>query len=653
VATKILNDGIWTWFNGPEAVVARGKLYVGVWTDPARPVVAALDLDNHNELVTAQISIAAPYQDDDHDNPAVLVLDSGKILAAWSYHGGDSFCATTATAHDIRQFGNPVTIQTASDDSYQQLFQIPTGTIYGFYRRGISGTMPQAFRTSTDDGATWSSSTDFLQKTDGRPYFRWRNTSPTRKDFFYADDHPEEATTSIYHGYLRFASDGTWTAHKTDGTLVGNISNVPFAHTAFTLVYNGATSESWIWDGFVYDNETTPVCVFSVYPSHATTAHEYHRAVWNGSSWTTEKICDAGTTGTADYLYAAQANYSGGVCLDRTNKDIVYTSIEYGATDFRLEQWTKSGSWSKTADISGNTSSVNARPVAVSYQGVNHVLWWEGTYTSYTSYDTGVWIYPDRSFRSAKVTVPALAAEWVHPGAQIYLPITEGSGAPSDILGNYTPTFGGTPDWQIGASGRYLNGFSTSDYVDFDDLGGDIATNILWMAVLFSNTDTTAGQYLLSLGNGGSNDPLAGIIINNGATATVTYIYRNTGTPPVPVPSISSTTCNDGNLHVLMGVTGALDKHWVYFDGVGVGDTTTATLPTFDQATLGCLRRTTASNAFLGNIYAAAVGWGFMPAPDELYRDWITGRFSGVGGVKPARPRKRLINGGRITAGAF
>lgn len=637
MASLLINDGCWTWFNHPVAAPdGYGNLYVGSWQAAGlRPVVTKFDASGRSEVMSNYcVPLSSSYETDDHDNPAMLPLASGKILACWGYHNGDSFCATTTSAGDPTVWNAPVTVQTAAADSYAQIMQADDNndTIYWFFRRGSSNPRPQYFRTSTDDGATWSAATEFLSVASQRPYFRWWKTSGTRFDFCVNNGQPNETVNSLYHGYIEIdPTDGSRTYHKSDGTLIGDDTDLPLAVTDLTLVYDGTTSESWIWDLKYIDGQ--PTCVFTVFPSHGTDSHEYHRGRFNGSTWATEKICDAGTTAAVDYLYAGGGEtYSGGICLDPLDEDIVYASREYGSLNFRVETWTKSGSWSKTADLSGDTSNINARPVAVNNNGTTNILWWSGTYASYTSFDTDVYISPATSLRTAKVASPTLVTGYTPPYAKVYLPLGEASGAPVDLLGTYTPTQQGTVTRTADAFGYYASGFSTSNYFEMDAVGAAWSSGAYpkWMAVQISNTDTTLTQYPIAFGNSADNDSLMAILINLTTAGNISYQLRNDASTNITV-TVTGTSINDGNKHVIFAVSRAANNHRLYLDGALIGSTTSSLgTITINRAAVGALRRASVTNPFLGKIYAAAAGWGGEPSFAYQNEDWSTGRFSGA-----------------------
>src|SRR4051812_29881206 len=79
---KIADDGAWTWLNDPRALFHNGRLYVGhvrgndgrstlTAYDPASGAVATLWTSSWTEL-------------DDHDNPGLLPLQDGRLMAFYA-----------------------------------------------------------------------------------------------------------------------------------------------------------------------------------------------------------------------------------------------------------------------------------------------------------------------------------------------------------------------------------------------------------------------------------------------------------------------------------------------------------------------------------------------------------------------------------------
>ncbi|HYE17071.1 MAG TPA: BNR-4 repeat-containing protein [Tepidisphaeraceae bacterium] len=587
----------------------------------------------------------AVLEADDHNNPALCVLNDGIVLACYSQHNGDSYSARSSNARDIRTWGTPVQLASGTtDDTYASVYQVgdTNNTVYWFFRRYVSGTTyDRYFRTSTDGGASWNSPVQFLTLANQRPYLSVYQNGASRLDFLMTPGNPNEIASSIYHGYMTVAANGTRTYFKTDGTQVGVDADLPFEPADFTLVYDGTTTGAFMYDFAVIGGTLTVN-----YISHSSdgSVQTLYQARWNGSAWQSDEVTTGGTTATSDSMLASEIAYPGGMCQDPNNIDIVYASREYGAGDFRLEQWTHtgtfpSGSWSKTADVSGDTDSINARPYCPRGLSPTRVLWWEGRYTSYTDYFTKVRMDPAPDWRAEKATTPAWTSGYAPSGVQAYYLIHEGSGTSlTDLANGRNGTFVGSPTWNAGAAddfGAFLSGFSTSAHVTIDTLASVLNNNDsnypVWAIVLLKTTSTgTTGQWPLGFGRSSNNNPLFGPILNNGAATTVAGHWRDDAAAGTLISGTVS-SINDGEFHVVYVIKIGASDYRLRVDNLGVATTTTTTgAVTFDRGTIGCLRRSGAESAFAGEIHAVLVGWGAEPDAPSTALDLLQGQFRGT-----------------------
>jgi hypothetical protein len=389
-------NGIWTWFTDPRAIYDGSNVLYFAGID-STGVVGVYALNLTTGVVTTGTPRGSVLALDDHNNPALCLLDDGKILTAYSQHNGSSWSARSTSAGDISAWDTPVAT-TGNDHAYAQLIQMgdTAGTVYWFYRT-FGSTAPRYFRTSTDRGSTWGTGVKFLELTSQRPYVIASKTSGSRIDLLISTGQPSEAATnSVYHGYMLVASDGSRTYFQSDGTSLGDDTALPFEPADFTLIYSGATNASWIWDiATIGGTLTVTYATFET----TNTVHKYWQARWSGSAWTSNQVTTGGTTALADYLYSPEVHYSGGIALDPNDVNSVFVSREYGTGDWRLEQWTHSGTfgsgtWSKVADITGLTYSVNARPYCPRDLSPTKVMWFEGSYGTYTDYLTRIRLDP-------------------------------------------------------------------------------------------------------------------------------------------------------------------------------------------------------------------------------------------------------------------
>ncbi len=641
-------NACWTWFNYPR-VTASGTAayYSGI---SASGVESFCKWDYSGTLLTyGPPSSATTLAADDHSNPAMLVLADGTVLTAYSEHNGNSWAAKTTGAGQLNSWGAQTAVSTGNSDAYALLWQAgdTAKTVYWYFRRGLQDRL---FRTSTNGGATWVEfGTSVIANGTNRPYMLICPNGSTRLDFFVSSGQPDEVTNSLYHFYMTVASNGTRSYFKSDGTSIGGDAALPLTPgtTNMTLVWDGATRNSWNWDIQIIAGN--PVVTFATYTTTTLTndTHHYHQARWDGAAWTSEEITQGGAAATTPHwLYTAQPEYSGGVCQDPNDINVVYASLKYGAADWRVEQWTHtgtfgSGSWSKTADTSGNTSTVNARPICPSGISPTKVMWFEGTYTTFTSYATRLRASPSFAWRLAKAASPSYQSTKAPTGVQAYYLLTEGSGAPADLVHAYTTTLVGSPTWNAAAGGDfgpYLSGFLTTAYVNIDAMAAAMSTAIaavgypFWMAVLYRNTSATAG-YSIGLGRAADTVPFWGTTHNDGSVSNVIgNIWRdNAGTNSVDTATISASTA--AGYHVLVVSKASTTSQTFVLDGVNRTNASTTTGATsFDRGGMGVLRRSTIALAFPGQIHAALMGWGALPDDTSLCLDLLNGNFAGTFG---------------------
>lgn len=371
--------GGWTWFNDPRGIYAGSNLVLGAMTVDGEIASFQSTLPHAAWTMTP---LKTGVVVDDHNNPAFLKRSSdNKLLAMYSAHNGSGYygrissAANSATAwgtetnHSSSLGGGPY--------SYANLFQM-TGMsgspVYAFMRRGSTPSWTTHYAVSTDEGVSFGAATALLSA--GRPYLKAAQNGSTRIDFACTDGQPDEVSTnSIRHFYF---DNGSW--YDSAGT---NIGSPPFATTTdLTTVYDGTSKRAWIWDIRI-GSDGHPRIVFAKFES--TTDHRYCYARWTGSAWSVTEICAAGT-----YLYSGEPYYSGGVCLDPEDPNIVYASRESGGV-WRLYKYVTADGGSSFTEtlIRGDVSFI--RPYAIPGSGKLAALC--GTYTSYTNYDMRIMLF--------------------------------------------------------------------------------------------------------------------------------------------------------------------------------------------------------------------------------------------------------------------
>lgn len=419
----IAPDGAWTWFNDERAIFHEGALFLGYVKKNGQYGITRYSLDA-NVVEHTVISTANSQQQDDHNNPSITVLPSGKLLVMYAKHlGGAQFYQRTSLVNSpssLADWGPEITVAVPNNNTYNNTYILSeeSNALYNFHRCiNFNPTITK----SNDAGVTWGDSVQLIEvgTNNVRPYPRYCSNRRDRIDLIYTDGHPRDVENSIYHMYYR---NGGF--YKTDGTLIDTMNNLPLDHTggqrgstiySFSNAAWGAgqgpddwipAARGWTWD-IHYGADAHPVCVFQVQTgTDATWASSriyYYYARWNGTAWVKKFIAQGGRG-----IYAAESDYGGGMCIDPSQPNVIYISSNAANpfslgdinnvalnTSARYEIYrgvTHDGglsfSWQA---VTSNSSADNLRPIIPENHGFDRaLLWFNGTYNSYTSYDTRV-----------------------------------------------------------------------------------------------------------------------------------------------------------------------------------------------------------------------------------------------------------------------
>ncbi len=414
----LADDGAWTWYNDPRAIFHNGKLYFGyVRAADSKTVLSVFELTNG---IKTDLWSSGFTQRDDHNNPGLLAKQDGRLLAIYSRHGSDeyfSYRTSSSTNPAITAGWNPeLSIpNSGAGMTYANPFQLSTegGRIYNFCR---NLNFNPTIYTSADGGTNWSAPQHFIKTGTGsiRPYVKYASDGTSRIDFLYTDGHPRDVANSLYHLYY---SGGAF--YQTDGTFVTNYSALPLQHDSGqrgAVIYQYSdtntpdpndhipTGRAWTWE-IAYQSNGAPACVFTVQRDQVTGPNwfddriYYYYARWTGSEWQKRFIAQAGRP-----LYSSEDDYAGGICMDPQEPNVIYISSNaqnpFNLTDTtnvalraqeRYEIWrgvTSDGgltfAWTQ---ITTNSTADNLRPYVPRRNGGDRcVIWFRGSYVSYTSY---------------------------------------------------------------------------------------------------------------------------------------------------------------------------------------------------------------------------------------------------------------------------
>ena len=417
------SNGAWTWFNDERAIFHQGSLFIGYVRSNGQLGVTRY-IPATNESSDMIISTATSQQQDDHNNPSITVLPDGKLMVLYAKHlGGSQFYQRTSlvplptTGAD---WGPEIVRPLTANNTYNNTYMLggESNRIYNFHR---NINFNPTITISNDLGATWEPSVQFIEVGVGgvRPYPRYCSDRSNRIDLIYTDGHPRDVDNSVYH---MFYQNGGF--RKTDGTVIDSFANLPLDHEGGqrgSVIYQFSAAawgpgqgpddwipnaRGWTWDVH-YGTDGNPVCVFQVQTgtdaTWSTSRIYYYYARWTGTAWQKRFIAQAGRG-----IYAAESDYGGGMCVDPANPNVIYLSSNAANpfdladvsnvplnTNSRYEIYrgvTSDGgltfSWTP---ITSNSGADNLRPIIPENSPYDQtLLWFNGTYNSYTSFDTRV-----------------------------------------------------------------------------------------------------------------------------------------------------------------------------------------------------------------------------------------------------------------------
>lgn len=429
---KINDNGAWCWYQNERAIVHDGKVFVcsiadgaGANGDDRKGDVDLSCWDLKTNLVT-RTTLHKKFEHDDHDVGAIHLRRDGRLVVIYGKHNIDpmQYWRVSVDAAHPMEFGDEQTLDVGAGYTYQNVYRMAAENdrVYNFHR-GF-GFNPN-YNISEDDGLTWRYGGRFLQwpkpttqdsrytgLDGGRPYARYAGNGVDQIHFITTEDHPRAYDNSIYHGYISKGS-----IFDSFGKPIAPLStdkNVGIKPTQAMLVYAGdADHVAWTSD-IRLDDASRPYIAFTVQMNDAKFRTEgkqggedirYHYGRFNGKKWTTHQIAFGGTA-----LYSPEVDYSGLITLDPNDPDTVYISTNadpvtgeplVSAADgqrhrelFKGHTRDKGATWQWTP-ITKDSNTDNFRPIippgaSPRDRKTTVLLWFRGTYRSYTDYSTEI-----------------------------------------------------------------------------------------------------------------------------------------------------------------------------------------------------------------------------------------------------------------------
>jgi hypothetical protein len=355
---------------------------------------------------------------DAHGYPGVLIKKYGTGIGTIHYMGGSHVNPLVYAKSSVAQDVSTMVVQTSpvASCSYPTLRETTDGKLWLFYRAG-GHLSPWSYITSTDNGATWSAATIFLNYGLGTSDSAYAWVTNDSADNFHISWLWQDEDNSLgnpnapaignrYNVYYMKLSSGATVKTNLAGTTLATFPPTLTSSNAECILVS--TTPTWLLvqvAQVAVDSSNNPYISWNQLTNTNTgLPHTYKVGWWNGSSFSTSDItttdhifdeydveCVSGSS-AANVVLRAVVTKGGST---GTNGDYDATQTDRGGS---LEEWTSTagiGSWSKTATIitAPNTGDLYNSPNFVKdYQASAKVLYneWVNNLSTYTA-KVGLW----------------------------------------------------------------------------------------------------------------------------------------------------------------------------------------------------------------------------------------------------------------------
>jgi len=266
VVKELAPDGAWTWFNDERAIVDDTTLLIGSIDSKGQSRVDLYDMETGDKQA---FGISSWYAKDDHNNPALLKMSNGNILACYANHSAEPrwYCriaqpAQGSSKNNSYEWLPEQVMNLPANATYNNVFELAdeNGRIYNFMR--CVGWNPTMLITD-DFGKTWNRPLELICSGDNRtrPYVKYSSNGKDRIDMIYTDAHPRDlAENNVYHIYYQKGD-----LRRSDGTVIRSLEDIrqsPITPSQGTMIYSAAEQgRGWVWD-LEYDGRGNPVAAF-------------------------------------------------------------------------------------------------------------------------------------------------------------------------------------------------------------------------------------------------------------------------------------------------------------------------------------------------------------------------------------------------------
>lgn len=342
----LVEDMAWCWWTRPRATRIGDDIYFGAM-DAAGGMIAARYNLKSRKVERARL---AAFEDDDHNNPALLAVEGKPLVCFYSRHdaeeglryriSGGPLSLDAWQGEQVLTFNGPTT--------YAEVHHV--GTDLHLFTR-VNETR-WGWTLSSDWAQTWTPPRDFLAfDTDQQVYMATALLADGKTMRVGVSGHPKEYEKKPLHDVwaCEVNLESGVVSLPSSGKIVGNLKTgegMPLNYPALELVQRTAPDRTVnlfdVSNGLVFEIGY----VSKVKDDHSTEDARYHVASLRDGKWLVEDVAPAGKK--FGYIHAGL--YVGGVAFpDRAAAGQVYLTREAEGL-WHLELWRRDthGKWAGT-----------------------------------------------------------------------------------------------------------------------------------------------------------------------------------------------------------------------------------------------------------------------------------------------------------------
>jgi hypothetical protein len=341
--TSLIPDMAWCWWTRPRATRIGDVVFFAALDSEGGMVVARHDLATK----TTERARLAAFEDDDHNNPAVLAQPGKPLVCFYSRHDAEEGLRYRISRRplDLGSWEPEQILTFGGSTTYAQVHEV-AGELHLFTR--VDETR-WGWRLSRDWAQSWEGPRDFLSfNTDQQVYMATALLGDGRTMRVGVSGHPKDYTQRALHDVWACEVDLlTGEVRKpSTGEIIGNLrtgDRLPLRETALELVQRTPVDRTVN----VLDVSSGPVFeigfVSKVRNDLTTEDARYHVAALRDGKWSTEDVAPAGRK----FGYIDAGLYVGGVAFpERAAAGQVYLTREADGL-WHFEFWRRGadGAW--------------------------------------------------------------------------------------------------------------------------------------------------------------------------------------------------------------------------------------------------------------------------------------------------------------------